>query len=408
MANVYLAFHETDQAIAQEIAAALTARGHTPLVPRSIEDADGYRNTADIMIIIATPQGLASPFVQEDARVSRHHKIPRLIFKHLEPSAEMLRPFVFDRQSTDIDTLLGHLEKWLDDEQASGAEPGAPAAETEIGAMSTDRGDAIPSPAPAPRTYDVFRSPFSARKSRKKIAVADEEAMDGAGATPPNAPQSASVHEGAAVMDWMEMEQAPLPDRMGKRDGEALKVEEGKLVHKVGEQMRKGRRETVEARLGRVGTPNLALNLAGSGQLVEEDLAIVETMTVELISPDGAFEITPQTKNTQLVAGELLQNTGLDMEQFGRWLWTVEPMEAGKHELIFKVSADILDGRGMQSSAALPDRLFKVEVSIDYGKAALTTAKWFATGLAGMILAGLIGAYTQEVWWPHLKLWLGL
>jgi hypothetical protein len=55
----------------------------------------------------------------------------------------------------------------------------------------------------------------------------------------------------------------------------------------------------------------------GSGDVILEDLPIVETMTVDLYGSPGAFQIVRQSRATQLAMSSLIWNTSFDQQKFG-------------------------------------------------------------------------------------------
>lgn len=61
-----------------------------------------------------------------------------------------------------------------------------------------------------------------------------------------------------------------------------LRAEAGKLVHKIPASMTRNVEEVIEVRLGRAEAHGLMTGLVGEGSLAQEDLLIVETMTVML------------------------------------------------------------------------------------------------------------------------------
>jgi hypothetical protein len=158
-------------------------------------------------------------------------------------------------------------------------------------------------------------------------------------------------------------------------------------------------------RLGRASAQGLVHGLVGSGALIGEDLQIVETMTVELSAMPGAFKIDRQSRNTQLVANADGVSV-LDAEKFGRWTWHVTPLRRGKHDLLVKVSGEVVDSRGVQGSAVLPDRVFKVQVRVSYRNFASTAFPKIALWVAGGAVTGLVSAATREYWWPIVQPWV--
>ena len=181
----------------------------------------------------------------------------------------------------------------------------------------------------------------------------------------------------------------------------ALEKEAGQLVHRVPEKMRVGAPEVIEVRLGRAHR-DLTVGIMGTGDVSMEELPIVETMTVNLYGSAGAFEIVRQSRETQLVKSSLIWNTTFDQQKFGRWLWHVTPKTTGTYELIVAVSADLSDSRGVSTSEPYRDRMFPISVRVNYGRASARVLKWTVAGA----VTGLAGAFTHDVWWPKLKMWL--
>ena len=131
--------------------------------------------------------------------------------------------------------------------------------------------------------------------------------------------------------------------------------------------------------------------------------SIVETMSINLVSSPGAFDIERQSETTQLVMNDLIAGSAFEKDDFGRWTWLVTPKKAGAHQLILKVSAGLKDSRGVPTSARLPDREFKVAVSVNAGKVTIRFLSRSAIAIGGAIGAGFIGVITQELWWPKIK-----
>jgi hypothetical protein len=194
----------------------------------------------------------------------------------------------------------------------------------------------------------------------------------------------------------------------------ALAVEAGRLVHKIPQKMWVGAQETVEVRLGRAEAEGLTQGLVGRGALSSQDIPILETMSVSLYAKGGTFDIERQSETTQLVSGSgQLKGTPFEQAAFGRWIWLVTPRKTGAHMLFVRVSASLKDSRGLPSSASLPDREFPVSVSVHAGKASIRILRRGLLGFGGAVGAGLLGAITQDLWWPKLRMlleswgWLG-
>lgn len=183
----------------------------------------------------------------------------------------------------------------------------------------------------------------------------------------------------------------------------ALAIEAGRLVHKIPNKMWLGEPEMLEVRVGREATPDLASGLLGRGAVTSEDLPIVETMAVSLHSESGAFEIQSQTETVQLLMRDHLEGTPFEQAIYGRWLWLVTPRKTGATHIFVRVSASLKDSRGIPTSITLPDREFRVSVAVHAGRATLQVLKRGIPAVGGAIGAALLGAITQDWWWPKLK-----
>jgi hypothetical protein len=178
----------------------------------------------------------------------------------------------------------------------------------------------------------------------------------------------------------------PIPRHLSKA---AVEKQAGRLAHKIPDAMRVGITEGVEVRLSQVKEVVCRLRA--------EELPIVETMTVNLYGAPDAFNIVALSRETQLVIGSMIWSR-FQEQRFGRWQWHVTPKKTGTHKLLVKVSADLSDSRGVPTSESCQDRVFEVWVRVNYARASIRVLKWAATGTAGILLAGLIGAYAQGVW----------
>ena len=206
----------------------------------------------------------------------------------------------------------------------------------------------------------------------------------------------------------------PRPSAAIEPQQKALAVEAGRLVHKIPQKMWVGEQETVEVRLGRALAEGLAHGLVGRGALSSQDIPILETMSVSLYAKGGTFDIERHSETTQLISGgEQLKGTQFEQADYGRWIWLVTPRKSGSHMLFVRVSASLKDSRGLPTSASLPDREFPVSVSVHAGKVSLRILRSGLLAAGGAAGAALIGAATQDLWWPKLKLllqswgWLG-
>ena len=180
-------------------------------------------------------------------------------------------------------------------------------------------------------------------------------------------------------------------------------AEAGRLVHKIPEKMWVGEPEQVEVRLGREATEQLAVGIVGRGAISIQDIPIVETMSVLLVSSQATFLIEPQSEATQLVLNDILQGSDLEHDGFGRWNWLVTPKKTGPHQLVLKVSAGLKDSRGVPTTVRLPDREFKIAVSVHAGKTTARIVARAVIGFGGALAASFLGVVTQELWWPRIK-----
>ena len=184
----------------------------------------------------------------------------------------------------------------------------------------------------------------------------------------------------------------------------ALEIEAGRLVHKIPPKMWLGQQEIVEVRLGRLAAPDLSKGLEGRGTLTTEEIPIVETMSVSLYGGPGAFTIERQSETSQLVMSDLVKGTPLETQDFGRWVWLVTPRKTGTYQLYVKVSAALKDSRGVPTTTKLPDKEFKVSVSVHAGNATIAVVKRTLPALILAGLGGLVAAFSRDVWWPKLHL----
>ena len=195
-----------------------------------------------------------------------------------------------------------------------------------------------------------------------------------------------------------------VPDT-SERFNDTLKVYAGKLVEKIPRIMRVEKREQIEVRLGTEETPRLAFGLVGSGELVEHDLPVVETMAVDLYSPDDSFKVEAKSDREQLIKKDALRGTPLAKlsDDYGRWMWNVTPQRIGKKQLCIRVSARVLDSHGHPTPHTLvPDKEIEIDVKVNKSALAWRGMLW----VGGAILAA-VAAYFHDVIrsvvWPILK-----
>ena len=395
MAIIYIVHVPSDRDAAAQLGVELEAHGHEILfVSDPDTDPTGkfdFISHCDCVIVIWTADsvnsgGLAA-IAQEALRMGLLISVcsVNLSVEYIPLDFRKLNtPFVGDID--DILAALSHLEPSLfstklDDFGRIGS---SEAASPDIGA--TER-------APKPqgfgssRSRNPFELPTIGSPSGERIGAAPRDRTGlrgGTGAAPIRSPQD-----------------------------EALAVEAGRLVHKIPNKMWLGEQETVEVRLGRKETADLTEGLVGRGALTDEDLPVMESMAVILHSNSGAFDIEHQSEMTQLVMSDHLKGTAFESVDFGRWIWLVTPRQRGSHQLFVRVSASLKDSRGLPTTTTLPDREFKVSVSVHAGRAAMKALRRGILAIAGVVGAALLGAITQDLWWPELKVllvswgWLG-
>lgn len=188
---------------------------------------------------------------------------------------------------------------------------------------------------------------------------------------------------------------------------DASEVESGKLIEKISRTMKLNVRQSIEIRLGSKNVPTeaMAQALTGSSSLSEHDIDIVEAMSVEVFSPDGAFDIEPASPKRQLVKRTLLTGTRYERftNEWGRWIWYVTPTKRGKHSLCIRVSASVFDGRGVLVDTMLPDKEIPVAIAISLIRSTKSLAQKAFGLTGGAVLTGLVGGMTRDLWWPHVR-----
>ena len=194
------------------------------------------------------------------------------------------------------------------------------------------------------------------------------------------------------------------------RSSDGWETEQGKLLERIPRKMVMGERYPIEVRLGRDGIPSatMAASMPGPGEISEHALDIVDAMSVEISSPEGAFEIDGASPIRQIVKRD--REPGNERQfgsQWGRWIWYVTPTRRGIHPLCIHVSAAVVDRRGVPAETLLPDREIPVAVLIGVTRTAgsllwqgVTLASGaVVTGIAG----GVVGGATKDIWWPRLR-----
>jgi hypothetical protein len=182
----------------------------------------------------------------------------------------------------------------------------------------------------------------------------------------------------------------------------ALEIEAGRLAYQIPDQMWLGVQETVEVHLGQMDAKGL-MDFAGRGDVRTEDMPIVETMSVSLMSEPGAFDIVPRSEKVQLVKPDLVKGTPFHQADFGKWIWLVTPLQRGAHILLVKVSAAVKDTRGVESTASLPDKIIAVTVRVHFVRATAGAMGRAVPAMAGTVATTLVGIFTHDYWWPYVR-----
>jgi hypothetical protein len=164
-----------------------------------------------------------------------------------------------------------------------------------------------------------------------------------------------------------------------------------------------GVQETVEVRLGPQVAAGIMQGLVGRGDIRAEDVPIVETMSVSLVSEPGAFDVVPRSQEVQLVKPDLVKGTAFHQADFGKWVWLVTPRERGKQTLSVKVSAALKDSRGLPTTSSLPDKVISVDVRVHLARAATGTFAYLAPRFVSAVATALVGVLTKDYWWPYIR-----
>ncbi len=185
----------------------------------------------------------------------------------------------------------------------------------------------------------------------------------------------------------------------------------GRLVERIPREMKVDKRERVEVRLGPadVKAATMALGLIGIGSLEEHFVELVETMTVSLVSPSGAFEIEAESRPTQIVDHGAVKerHRAIVSDQWGKWIWSVTPKQTGEYYLLLNIAASVLDSRGIPADEVLPEKRIEIRVSVDLSQRAkgwaVSGGKLAGGGVVTGAIGGLAGGVTRDYWWPYVE-----
>lgn len=106
-------------------------------------------------------------------------------------------------------------------------------------------------------------------------------------------------------------------------------LEQGQILYNPPAEMQLGERERVEVRISLDAAQDLAQDLQGSGEPVQESIPVARFMTVRLTGP--AFEIIPLSSPEQVVADDA----------YTQWSWDITPLEGGEQRLSLTVTARV-------------------------------------------------------------------
>lgn len=386
MASVYICHVHEDRIAAEKLAAALAGQGYRLLIDGNLDDAQRADLAANLkqchaVVVLLSTATAASRFIH--TIVGEANRLGLLVLVRVSglSAKKLATEYGIDSavDENDFDGICRAIT--FVSLKASGS-----SARRSVAGPVVEPGSPSPRPSYAP--------------PREGIGAAAEPLR------PPLRPSSdrysATRTEGVGAAAGAIARPAPV----APPQHEALAAEAGRLVHKIPEKMWVGEQETVEVRLGRAAAEGLTQGLVGRGALSSQDIPILETMSVSIYTKGGAFDIERQSETTQLVSNEHLKGTAFEQADYGRWVWQVTPRKTGAHQLFVRVSASLKDSRGLPTSTSLPDREFTVAVSVHTGKTAVRIVRRGFLAAGGAVGAGLLGAITQELWWPKLKVLL--
>ncbi|WP_170937021.1 MULTISPECIES: Clp protease N-terminal domain-containing protein [Rhodomicrobium] len=256
----------------------------------------------------------------------------------------------------------------------------APHRQTVNGAREAAPAASAPRPSPQMPSQNRLDEMRVGSAGRAKVA-----APAPAPAPPPVQPASRSAKQRSApsakVLTPASAERQKGRSRRAPRPHEALI---GRLIENIPRRMRALSAERIEVRISREETQAMARGLEGSGQPVRHEIMITQAMSVILRAPDSGFMIEPLSPETQWIFDRPDGTEG--GEVYGRWRWSVTPMQTGQHRLQLIVAARSIDQNGLVGDVALPDQVITVRVRTNYWRLILRSVQW----LAAMALGGVV------------------
>lgn len=98
-----------------------------------------------------------------------------------------------------------------------------------------------------------------------------------------------------------------------------------------------------------------------------ENIRVSRTMTVKLLSKDGAFEISPMSTDKQV----------LEDESYTEWSWVVKPIESGTNYLKMIITIKVeADGEESYKDIVVFDKNIKVKTNVSLGVKSWISEYW--------------------------------
>lgn len=244
---------------------------------------------------------------------------------------------------------------------------------------------------PGPQPDSARASGQSARQpapgTQDSAAASQTQSLEGNGQRPPHIPPwvGGRDYTGArAPGPTSSNRQHAHPNAPPQRPRSTqVKVETGQLVHNIQPKMKAGVAKLIEVRIARANVKALATGLQGGGAAYKQDAMITKAMSVKLRAPDGGFWVEAASPETQWIDNVL----GVMTDDYASWRWTVTPKTSGRKKLQLVVSARTVGTDGLAAETALPDQLFNVRVTVNYGQRSRRVAGWLAAAVFGGVLA---------------------
>ncbi len=156
----------------------------------------------------------------------------------------------------------------------------------------------------------------------------------------------------------------------------------GQLIENIPRRMCAGIAEQIEIRIARASLQNLGAGMRGAAAH-HHVVMVTKAMSVRLRAPDGGFYIETASPETQWTDNHL----GVLSDDYASWRWSVTPRRAGRARLQLIVSARTMGGDGLMAETALPDQIFDVRITTNYGRLAARWTGWAAAAIVGGLLA---------------------